>query len=246
VQSATVLVVDDDPLVRELMTRYLARDGFQVITAASAAEALRVARSEHPSAITLDVNMPEMDGWNALAAFKADPHLATIPVVMVTIDDDRKKAQAMGVAGYLLKPIDAARLIATLRKLSTAPPPDRPILVIEDDAANREVLGRFLRRSGYSVIEAANGRAALERLAEGLPRLILLDLMMPVMDGFRFVQELQHLALQSLPIVVITARDLSNEERQQLGHAVSKVFVKGTYNSEQLSRKIHDLLGTTK
>jgi CheY-like chemotaxis protein len=240
---APILVVDDDPLVQELMARSLSREGFRVMSCTTGGDAVRMARSVHPAAITLDLDMPDMDGWSILAALKADPLVAAIPVIVVTITDERNKAHGLGVADYLLKPVDRARLVSVLRSLPATAPVDRSVLVIEDDSANREMLARLLRKAGYTVSAAVNGRTALERLSETPPRLILLDLMMPVMDGFTLVQELQHdLALRSIPIIVITAKDLTQAERQQLGSAVGKVFLKGTYTHQQLLNEVQRLL----
>ena len=181
----TVLVIDDEPAVRDLMQRFLAEEGFRVVTAAGGEEGLRRARELRPDAITLDVMMPGMDGWAVLSALKADPDLADIPVVMLTIVDDKNLGYALGAADYLTKPIDRERLVTVLRQHRR----DRPVLVVDDDAEVRRLLRRMLEPEGYTVVEAENGRAALGHLRDVSPSVILLDLMMPEMDGFEFVAE---------------------------------------------------------
>ena len=217
--GGTVLVVDDDEAVRELMQRFLGREGFRVVATGRGEEALRLAREIAPDAITLDVMMPGMDGWAVLAALKADAATADIPVVMVTIVDDRNLGYALGAADYLTKPIDRERLVAVLARHR----PQRPILVVDDDPALRELLRRTLEREGYAVLEAGDGRAALARIEERLPGLILLDLMMPHMNGFELLTELRaRPEWRGIPVVVVTAKDLTPEERQRLNGHVEK------------------------
>jgi CheY-like chemotaxis protein len=154
-------------------------------------------------AITLDVMMPGMDGWAVLSALKADPDVADIPVIMLTIVDDKNLGYALGASDYLTKPIDRERLVAVLKKLRR----DLPVLVIDDDATLRQLLRRLLEHEGFTVVEAENGRVALERLRDVSPSVVLLDLMMPEMDGFEFVAEFRrHQDWRAIPIVVVTAR----------------------------------------
>ena len=153
--------------------------------------------------------MPGMDGWAVLAALKADAATADIPVIMVTIVDDRNLGYALGAADYLTKPIDRERLIAVLARYR----PERPILVVDDDPALRELLRRTLEREGYAVVEAADGRSALARIEERVPGLILLDLMMPHMNGFELLTELRaRPEWRGIPVVVVTAKDLTPED----------------------------------
>jgi signal transduction histidine kinase/DNA-binding response OmpR family regulator len=237
----TVLVVDDDPASRELLERYLTREGFRVATAANGDEALATARQVRPNAITLDVLMPGKDGWSVLAALKADLELARIPVVMISILDDKRVGYAMGAAAYLTKPVDRDRLVATLAALA-GPKPGR-VLVVEDDPPTREMMRRTLEKASWSVVEAENGRVALERLGSGRPDLILLDLMMPEMDGFEFLTELRrHEEWRAIPVVVVTSKDLTEEDRLRLSGYVQKVVQKGGYDRERLLAELRDLL----
>ena len=238
--ARTVLVIDDDPAVRDLMQRFLSKEGLRVVADADGKEGLRLAKELRPDAITLDVLMPGMDGWAVVTALKADPALSEIPVIMVTIVDERQAGYALGVADYLTKPIDWKRLTAILQNYQSADA-TRSILVVEDDARTRKMLRTRLEKRGWTVIESENGRVALERMAEGLPDLILLDLMMPKMDGFQFVDQVRtQEGWRSIPIIVITAKDLNEEDRRRLNGYVEGILQKGTYKPEELLREVRD------
>jgi CheY-like chemotaxis protein len=232
-------VVDDEAAVRDLMQRFLGKEGFRVVTAAAGEEGLRLARTLRPDVITLDVLMPGLDGWAVLSVLKADPETADIPVVMLTMVDDRNLGYALGAADYLTKPLDRDRLVAVLarhrRELS--------VLVVDDDADLRELLRRLLQREGYRVVEAENGRAALDRIREARPGLILLDLMMPEMDGFEFVRRFRkHDAWRGIPIVVITAKDLTDEDHRRLNGYVERILQKGVYSRDALLGELRELV----
>jgi CheY-like chemotaxis protein len=224
------------------MRRFLSKEGFRVETASGGEEGLQVARELQPDVITLDALMAGMDGWAVLSALKAAPELADIPVIMLTIVDDRNKGYALGASDYMTKPIDRDRLVATLQKYQSANLPFR-VLVVEDDTATREMFRRTLENKGWTAIEAENGRVALERVAETPPEVILLDLMMPEMDGFQFITELRkHEVWRSIPIVVVTAKDLTAEDRRRLNGSVEKILQKGAYNREALLSELRDLV----
>ena len=239
-----VLVVDDDPLARDLLQRFLRTEGFRVIGASGGAEGLRLARALHPDVITLDVMMPGLDGWAVLSQLKADPEVAAIPVIMLTIVDERNLGYALGAADYLTKPIDRDRLLAVLqryRRDGTA----GLVLVVDDDAAQRWMVRTILEKDGFTVGEAENGRVALECVAAQRPEVILLDLMMPEMDGFEFVAELrQHQEWRSIPVVVVTAKDLTPDERLRLNGCVEKVIAKGAYSRDAVLREVRDLVAS--
>jgi two-component system, NtrC family, sensor kinase len=236
--APTVLVIDDDPAVRDLMQRFLNKEGLRMVAAADGKEGLQLAKTLRPDAITLDVLMPGMDGWTVLAALKADRALADIPVIMITIADEKQVGYALGVADYLTKPIDWKRLTAILKKYRGVQSVCR-VLLVEDDARARTMLRKRLEKQGWPVIEAENGRVALERMAEGAPDLILLDLMMPEMDGFQFVEQLRlKETWRSIPIIVITAKDLTEQDRQRLHGYVEGILQKGAYKPEELLREV--------
>ena len=235
--AKVVLVIDDDSRVHDMLRRSLAKEGFRVEVAASGEEGLRMARQLRPDAITLDVMMPGMDGWAVLSALKADPQTADIPVVMLTIVDDQNLGYSLGAADYLTKPIDRERLTALLRKYA-GESHVHSALVVDDEAAGREILRLRLEGDGWSVAEAANGRLALDALQAGPPALILLDLMMPEMDGFQFLEELRkEPKWREIPVVVVTAKDLTAEDRVRLNRQVEIVLQKGAYQSEELLRE---------
>jgi len=241
-EANTVLVIDDDPNVQDLMRRMLTREGFRVVTASAGEEGLKHAGQLHPDVITLDVMMPSMDGWAVLSALKADPELADIPVIMLTIMDSKNMGYTLGASDYLTKPIDRDRLVAVLQKYQHDLAGSQ-VLLVEDDAETREILRHTLEKTGCTVTEAENGRKALERVGDRPPTLILLDLMMPEMDGFQFVAELrQHEAWRLIPVVVITAKDITPQDRLRLNGYVEKIIRKETYTSEKLLAEVRDLV----
>jgi CheY-like chemotaxis protein len=238
-----VLVIDDDPNARALLSRFLIREGFAVRTAADGPTGMKLARSARPRAILLDVMMPHMDGWAVLAALRADPETADIPVIMVTIVDEKNLGYSLGAADYLTKPVEWERLKRTLDRYRCAHPPC-PVLVVEDDASTRELLRDMLAREGWQVIEAANGRVALDRVAENRPQLILLDLMMPEMNGFAFLQELrQHPEWQSIPVVIVTAKDVTAADRERLRGQVKQIVQKDRTSTAELIWEVRKVVG---
>jgi PAS domain S-box-containing protein len=240
----TVLVVDDDPTAREILRSYLGKLGYQVAEAANGEECLRLARKLRPQAITLDVMMPGMDGWMVLSALKNDPLLAEIPVIIVSIIEDRGLAYSLGAAEYLTKPVDSARLGEVLDHYRQSDKHNL-VMVVEDDLITRGLMENMLGRAGWRVCSAENGKVALDHLAtcEELPRLILLDLMMPEMDGFQFIDRLRaNEAWRMVPVVVLTAKDITLEDRMRLEQRVQNIFQKGAYRREELLASLREQL----
>lgn len=234
----TVLAIDDDADARELIRRFLVREGFRVELAADGVEGLALARRLRPDLITLDVMMPGMDGWAVLASLKSDPELALIPVVMMTMLDNRELGVAMGATDCLTKPVDWPKLEQLLGRL-TGDSPQVQVLVVEDDDANAELLRRLLEKAGWSVERAGNGREALERIACSRPALILLDLMMPEMDGLEFVEQLRRNPIAAaIPVIVLTAKSLSADDQARLNGRVSDVLSKGHVTGNSLLAQI--------
>ncbi len=233
-----VLVIDDDAAQRDLLTRFLEREGFAVQTAPDGRTGLDLARTVQPRAILLDVMMPQMDGWSVLNALKADSKTAGIPVVMVTFVNEQGLGQSLGAADYVLKPVQWDQLKMVMDQFRDA---EGDVLVVDDDADVRQRMRTLLERNGWTVVEASNGQEALGRLEHAIPRLILLDLTMPVMDGFTFLHALRQRAdCAGIPVVVLTARDLSSEDRQQLRGA-DRVLSKGEISLKQLAGELRTL-----
>ena len=237
-RGALVLVIDDEVSQRELMMRFLQRQGFTVRTAATGAKGIELARALKPRAVLLDVMMPGMDGWSVLKALKADAETRDIPVVMVSFVADAGISASLGALDAVPKPIDWPRLKGVLDKLNREA---GDVLVVDDDAGMRERLRTILERNGWRVREAADGAEALDQVRAEAPQLVLLDLTMPVMDGFAFLQELRRLPERSdIPVLVLTARDISVAEREQLGGA-DGILRKGEASLRDISKEVRRL-----
>ncbi|MBF0119235.1 MAG: response regulator [Desulfobacterales bacterium] len=238
----TILVIDDDPKARDMITRILSKEKLKVITASSGDEGIKIAEESHPDVIILDVLMPGIDGWAVLAALKANVKVSDIPVVMLSVLDEENIGFALGAADYLTKPIDRDRLFAVLKKFFPSGM-QGSILIVEDDNVTRNMLKRMLEKEGLSVSEAQNGRIGLEVVKKVHPALIMLDLMMPEMDGFQFVEEIRkNEEFRSIPIIVVTAKDLTQEDRQRLDGYVKLIVQKGSYNRQDLLRELRSIV----
>jgi CheY-like chemotaxis protein len=185
--------------------------------------------------------MPDLDGWTVLAAIKGDPELADIPVVLVSIVDEKHRGYSLGATDYMVKPVDRARLSAVLRDICGTV--GRRVLLVDDDATTRRGMRLALEQDGWQVGEADNGRVALARLAESRPDIIMLDLVMPEMDGFEFLFAMRGRAEWSdIPVLVVTAKDLTDEERRRLNGDVEHVLQKGGAELDELLQEIGRLL----
>ena len=241
--GATVLVIDDDPDARQLLQRTLEREHFAVVTAGSGKDGLELARRIRPSLITLDVMMPGMDGWFVLRALKADPELRHIPVVMVTIVGQADTGFALGATDYMTKPVDRAHLVDSIRRY-VGTRATTSVLVVEDDEPTRTLARRMLEEAGFVVDEAENGAVGLERVRAAPPSIILLDLMMPVMDGFAFLTQLRSGGAGSeIPVLVLTAKELSEDEQRFLAAKTETVLSKDDAGLQSLVRRVRDSIG---
>jgi adenylate cyclase len=242
--SNVILVIDDDETVRDQMRRLLVREGCDVVTAKDGTDGIKLARQVKPALITLDVQMPGRDGWSVLQELKADRELATIPVVMLTILDEKNRGYALGAAEYITKPIeqDGLRKLIAKYRSGTADPSRLRVLIVEDDEIARQQWRRLLSGEGCQVSEAENGRVALERLTQARPDLIFLDLIMPEMDGFEFLVELRKQpAFKAVPVVVVTAATLSEEDHRRLNGGVERVLAKTEFSRDELLEELRDL-----
>ena len=243
-----VLVIDDDETVRDLMRRHIERDGAEVVTARDGLEGLKLARELNPAVITLDVLMPGADGWHVLRELKEDKALAAIPVVMITILDDENRGYALGAADFMNKPVQRDKLREVLQRYVSSTAGSR-VLIVEDDETTRTMLRRLLVGEGCIVSEAANGRLAMNMLDDKPPNLVLLDLMMPEMDGFEFLSNFREVEnCIDVPVVVVTAADLSAEDRARLNGGVEQILQKTAFTKddllEQVRQQVRRILGT--
>ena len=242
-----MLVINDETMVRDLMDRFLVKQGFSVITAASGIEGLRLAREARPAAITLDVTPPDLDGWTVLAALKGDPAHAGIPVILVTIVvDEKARGYSLGATDYMVKPIDRERLASVLKNLCGNRPAPH-VLAVDDDPIVRAVVSQTLERAGWSIAEAREqrtaGRIALQRVAARCPDVIVLDLLMPELNGFEFLAALRRdPAWRSVPVVPLTSMDLTAEDRRILNGSVERILQKGAWERDQLLAEIGRVL----
>jgi PAS domain S-box-containing protein len=240
-----VLIVDDDPATRDLISRFLLRDGFRVRAAGDGVAGLKLAHAIKPRVILLDVTMPKMDGWSVLRALKADPNLSRIPVVMVTIIDEQNLAFSLGATGYVQKPVDWERLKGVLEPFRDKRPSG--ILIVDDDPGTRDRLSSLLLGDGWPVELAENGFEGLDKVRHELPSLILLDLMMPGMDGFGFLNELRTIpGAADTPVIVLTAKDITAEDRRRLEGQADRVIQKGSISLRELTGQLNDLVARDK
>ncbi|MFD2170412.1 MHYT domain-containing protein [Tumebacillus lipolyticus] len=240
--QVSILLIDDEPFNQQLMRRYLAKEGWTMAFANSGQEGLLLAKKLRPKVICLDILMPSMDGWSVLSALKNDPELEDIPVVIWSMTNDKNLGYSLGASEFLTKPVHKDRLIEVMNKYITDSN-DQSVLVIEDDMTTSEMMTRLLQKAGYTVTEAKNGRLALDCIAKEVPKLILLDLMLPEMDGFQFVAELRKRESWSeIPIVVVTAKSITAEERMRLNGHVKNIIQKGTFDHQSLLAEIRQFL----
>jgi signal transduction histidine kinase/DNA-binding response OmpR family regulator len=238
----TVLIIDDEEPAHELLERELASAGFYILHAAGGREGLKLAKQARPDVITLDIIMPDLDGWSVLKALKADPELCDIPVVLVTIMGDRDLGFALGAADYITKPLDRDLLMRAVGRHVRGG--DRAqVLVVDDDPKTRDMLRRTLQKAGWTVAEASNGSEALEALERVRPALVLLDLLMPGMDGFEVLERLNgDSTWREVPVIIVTAKDLTPDDVDRLNGRVAKVLQKGAYQRRDLVRDIRAMI----
>jgi signal transduction histidine kinase/DNA-binding response OmpR family regulator len=240
--AGTVLIIDDEKGAHDLLGKELASEGYQILHAMGGREGLKVAKEARPDLITLDIIMPDLDGWSVLRAIKDDPDLRDTPVVLVTIMGDRDLGFALGAADFITKPFERERLVQAVNRHRRGDGAAN-VLVVDDDPKSRDVLRRTLTREGWTVAEAASGREALDHLERGRPALVLLDLMMPEMDGFEVLERMRgDEAWRDIPVIVVTAKDLTREDADRLNGHVAKVLQKGAYQRRDLVRDVQTMI----
>ncbi|MDM8567226.1 response regulator [Candidatus Halobeggiatoa sp. HSG11] len=238
-----ILVIDDEIAVRDLLQKELSRLGYSVATASNGEEGLRLAKKLRPDTILLDINMPGINGWQVLSLLKRNSLLSDIPVIIISIEIDKKMGNAMGVTDYITKPIQQEQLAKVLEKYKVKDEATGLIMVIDDNDIVRDTTAIILEHQGWRVFKAENGKIALEHMEHKKPSLILLDLDMPVMDGFEFLEQLhQNEVWSSTPVVVLTAKALSAKEYASLNGRVENIFRKEACSNEELIVSIHNLI----
>ncbi len=241
--SSEILVIDDDESVHRALVKILEPEGFTIITAKTGEQGLRFARERHPRLIVLDILMPDMDGLSILAELKKHPALASIPVVLLTMTDDKEAGFALGASAFITKPIDDDQLLAAIQH-HKASADGRHALVVEDDPHQRDLVLRMLEKEGWETEFVVNGAEGLEAVASRQPAIILLDLLMAEMDGFEFLTQLRaNPDWKLIPVVVITSMDLTSDVRARLQGRVDNIFQKGRYSRDSLIRQIRDSVG---
>ena len=241
-QENIILVIDDDPMIHNQMKRTFEKEGYKIVCVSDGEEGLTLARKLHPTLITLDVLMPGMDGWTVLTKLKADPEVANIPVFVISMVDEENKGYTLGASEYITKPIDRTRLHILMKKYRWD---SGSALVVEDDPGTRKLLCSMLEEYGLNVQEAGNGKIALERVQDKVPGVIFLDLMMPEMDGFEFIEELKkNPEHRPIPIVVVTSKDLTQADRLRLNGGVAKLIEKKSFVHDDLLSEIRSTLAT--
>ncbi|MBW1862994.1 MAG: response regulator, partial [Deltaproteobacteria bacterium] len=237
----TVLVVDDEPDVLTMISEYLSLEGYNILTATSGEKALRLAREHRPFAITLDVIMPEMDGWEVLQELKKQPETANIPVIIVSVSDDKETGFALGAVGYVTKPVNRDLLIGEINRIDGPTP--HTIMVVDDNEIERKEMASIIEEEGMKALVAEDGKRCMDMIQESLPDVLVLDLIMPDVDGFEVLDRVRSdPETKNLPVIVVTAKDLTTEDRERLSGNVSSVLAKGDTTSKTLLEELKKLL----
>lgn len=235
----SVLIIDDDPMVQHLVRGQLEIEQFRVMAADDGVEGLTLAREVRPSVIILDIHLPKLDGWTVLAELKSDPALSQIPVIMMSVEEQRARGYSFGACEYLVKPVEPDQLVAVVRRAIL--PSAGDVLIVDDDEQTREVVSRHLRRAGYSTVEARGGEEALLRARVLTPGLMILDLLMPGVDGFEVLRTVRSEGLR-MPVVVLTGKTLMPDEERTLRDGLARIVHKGGTALDNVVREAKQLL----
>jgi CheY-like chemotaxis protein/two-component sensor histidine kinase len=240
-----ILVVEDNPLASNLMSVWLSEAGYKVEVAATGEEALQKAVTLRPAVITLDILLPQMDGWRVLHRLKEMPETKDTPIIVVSIVEDKSFGLSLGAVDYMIKPVSRNELISKIESLTREGRRPRRVLVIDDNPADISLIEEILRLDGYQVIKAGGGVEGLKAARNEKPDLVILDLMMPDLDGFDVMRLLEsEEATRGLPIILFTAKDLSEIDRANLGENIHEIFGKAQLDRNSLRQKIAELLGS--
>ena len=241
--DVTVLVIDDDDIVQDLVTKQLLREGYNVISAYNGTEGLKAVREAKPDVILLDIMMPEVDGWMVLSELKDDAQFQHIPIIVHSMINEKRRGFSLGASDYLSKPVDLKVLSTVIKRYVKEDATAFNVLILEDDPATQEIFKRATEKQGWSAKVAENGRIGLAKLTEQMPDIILLDLMMPEMDGLEFLDTMrQNPAWQDIPVIAVTAKVLTEADKAQLNLQAQRVIKKAENAPSDLVQQIRDVL----
>jgi CheY-like chemotaxis protein/signal transduction histidine kinase len=235
----SVLIIDDDPMVHHLVRGQLEAEQFRVVSAADGVEGLTLAREFRPTVIILDIHLPRLDGWTVLAELKSDAVLSQIPVIMMSVEEQRARGYSFGACEYLVKPVEPDRLVSVVRRAIA--PSAGDVLIVDDDDQTRDLVSRHLRRAGYSTVEARDGEEALLRARVLSPGLMILDLLMPGVDGFEVLRTIRSEGMR-MPVVVLTGKVLVADEERTLRDGLARIVHKGGTALDNVVREAKQLL----
>lgn len=241
-----MLVVEDDEMARELLIITLSKAGYRVASVSSGKEALLLARELKPSVITLDIMLPGVNGWDVLKNLKHDSATSDIPILVISMNDERSYSILWGAFDHLIKPVEKERLLSSLQKVKRAinVKSSPRVLIVDDDPTIVELFSSIIEQEGYEPICAYGGKEAIDKIKNSHPDTIILDLMMPQFTGFEVIKVLkENPETIDIPVIVCTAKDLSFEENELLNRNVSYILKKGNISQETLLsmlRRIND------
>ena len=239
--AGSVLIVDDDPTLRRAVGLHLQKNGFAVSTASSGEDALAAMAKQTPDLVLLDIMMPGLDGWATLAQIRTTPAYNAVRVVLHSVVADPDKAYQLGACGIIAKPAELAQILAEVRKHLSPDALECDVLLVEDDPPTRDMMRRILEREKWRVRSAANGQLALHVLEQTVPAAVVLDLKMPIMNGFQFLDRVgAHATWRAIPVFVFTSMDITQEIRDRLAGRAAGIFQKGNYSREELLQRVHE------
>jgi len=239
-ESNTILVVDDDQEIIKNISKYLEESGYKTINATTGKEALKLAAEIQPFAITLDVLMPKMDGWEILQGLKSKPNTKDIPIIIVSISDDKETGFALGADGYIQKPVNKQILLSEIYKLKKTPD---LVMIIDDNKIDLEQMSEHLKAERINTILAGSGKECIELLKKQIPNVLVLDLLMPEVDGFMVLENIRkNPKLRELPVIIVTAKDLTKEDKKSLSGNVSSILLKSDTIPRKLFKEVKRIL----
>jgi len=232
----TVVVVEDDRRSFDLLRAYLETVGVRVVGARDGEEGLDTVRRLSPAGVILDILLPGIDGWEVLAQLKADPRTAPIPVIVVSMLDERSRGFAVGAAEYLVKPVGKEQLRAALYRAAAMPERTHTVVAIDDDPLAIELVRANLETEGWTVLGAATGQEGLELIRERQPSAVLLDLLMPGMDGFEVIEALRaEPGTKTIPVVILTSKSMTRQDKERLQGRITYVARKTEFDLSGLA-----------